>query len=208
VTPLPPIENRRVRGVASERYPLNKRCSQPECSEPAVDGHLCFPRSTIGNDSWFVAIEYEKEWEALGESGVGLMTETLPHVTGLCRAHHDDVEQHRAWIKLYDETFLWYDRVADSEMGDDWFELGPLNPQPGSQEGKPKRKKFRGEARRKRKTISLRVPDDAGEDGAGLLTDAIEQLEERISGEKARPPYYTLLDALSYALLNSGPEDF
>jgi hypothetical protein len=54
MTALKPLENRRVRAVPSERYPLNKKCAHPECNEDAVDPHHAFPRSAIGGDSWFV----------------------------------------------------------------------------------------------------------------------------------------------------------
>lgn len=213
VTCLKPIESRAVRGVASERYPCNKKCAHPECAEPAVDPHHCFPRSQIGNDSWFVEIIDHSPTEAVNTAKA---VSVIPHVTGLCRAHHDDVEQHRAWIKLEDGVFAWWDRQHsefNEEVGseDAWLELGPLNPQPGSVEGKPKRRKFKGEERRQRKTISLRVPDDASEDGAGLLTDLIDQLEGRIQGgdeAKHRPPYFTLCDALNFAILNANHDDF
>src|SRR6266487_763407 len=129
MTALPPIESRHVKGVASRRYPMNQKCSHPECSNPIGDkGHHIFPRSLIGNDSYFVLIEDEK-------------TITLPHVTGLCRAHHTDVELHRAWIKLEDGVFVWYDRdntwvLADPVYGDGdgWERVGPLDPQPGGRE--------------------------------------------------------------------------
>ena len=39
------------------------------------------------------------------------------------------------------------------------------------------RQNFKGEEKRQRKTVSIRVPDDAQEDGAGLLDEAVEILE-------------------------------
>ena len=208
VTPLRPIEeDRSARGVSSERYPLNKICAHPECREPVADPHHTFARSQIGNDSWFVQVlpvdpVGDEQWVP-GEN-------VFPHVTGLCRTHHDTVEQHRAWIKLEEQTFVWYDRTDYN--GDDeglfWNKVGPLNPQPGSVEGRPKRarKRHQGEARRKRATVSLRVPDDAQEDGAGLLDEAIERVEDllypdRPEGEKRRPAYFTLMDALEIAAI-------
>lgn len=201
MTPLKPLENRRVRGVPSERYPLNEKCAHPECTDPVADPHHTFPRSQIGNDSWFVdiALEHtlEDDWHG-----------PIPHVTGLCRPHHDLVESHAAWIKLEDGEFVWYDRFEGENYPDDgWVGLGPLNPQPGSREGKPKRRKFKGEARKARKTISIRVPNDAEEDGAGLLDEALAQLEAKLGHDPARPPYYTIMDALNYALLNIEEEE-
>lgn len=203
MTALKPLENRRVRAVASERYPLNKVCSHPECNEPVADPHHAFPRSAIGGDSWFVEILMGIE---TAHPGVPDVTVVIPHVTGLCRAHHDDVEEHRAWIKLEDGVWNWYDYSDDVR---NWVLIGPLNPQPGSRDGKTKRKKFKGEARRKRATISIKVPKDEREDGAGILADLVETIETMISGEgKHRPVYYTLVDALNYTLTNADETDF
>lgn len=207
MTALPPIEGRLIRGVSSQRHPLNDTCSHPDCSEPAVDPHHIFPRSSIGNDSWFVEIEYE------GNFPGGKDVCVIPHVTGLCRAHHDDVEEHRAWIKLEDGKFVWYDQTNEDHLnsqgnGNVWQELGAIDPQPaGREKAHKKRKKFQGQKRRERKTISIRVPNDAGEDGAGLLEDAIASVDERLGFEEARPPYFTLMDALSHVILNTDETD-
>ncbi len=177
MTALKPIENRRVRAVASERYPLNRKCAHPECSEDAVDPHHCFPRSYIAGDSWFVEIvphttddEDPVDYIMRVEPGQAVI---IPHVTGLCRAHHDNVELHDAWIKLEEGEWRWYDRwhktakvgeglKFERGAGDEgcppergcneWEPIGPLNPQPGSVEGRPKRPRFKGEARRQRET--------------------------------------------------------
>ncbi len=169
MTALKPIENRNVRAVASETYPSNLICAHPDCTEKVQlrsDGtptvHHIFPRGQIKGKSYFVAIT---EDEAV---------EIVPHAVGLCGSgttgHHGDVEEHRAWIKLEDGVYVWYDRYA----GEAWVELGPLNPQPGSREGKAKRRKFSGEAKRKRVNWQVRVPADQ-EDGAGILDDGLEE---------------------------------
>jgi hypothetical protein len=226
LTALKPIENRRVRGVASERYPLNKKCAHPECNEDTVDPHHCFPRSEIGNDSWFVQWQIDPETLGppeieVGDSRIGWVdgegryySPALPHVAGLCREHHDAVEEHRAWIKLEEGVFVWYDRnssqsVLPDSRASEWDLVGPLNPQPGSREGKPKRRKFQGEKKRKRKTISVRVPDDAAEDGAGLLDDALTQLEKELGFDPPRPRYNTMMDAANFALMwvRDNPEE-
>lgn len=202
MTALKPIENRKVRAVASERYPLNKTCAHPDCKEEAVDPHHAFPRSSIGGDSWFVGIDYlnvpSEEWPNEGKDLVeGILT--IPHVTGLCRAHHDNVEQHDAWIRLEDGVWEWY--VRD---GDDWGHLGALNPQPGSVEGKPKRKRFQGEARKTRKTISVRVPDGAQENGAEVWDTLVEEVRAKyapdLGWDEDVPVYFVITAALAAAI--------
>lgn len=201
MTPLKPIENLRVRGVASERYPINAKCAHPECNE-IIDGvHHCFPKSQIGNDSYFVEIEQDMESDS---------TVVIPHAVGLCGSgttgHHGAVEAHDAWIKYEDGEFVWYDRPEGrpclSLDSPDWIKLGPLNPQPGSREGKPKRKKFAGEARRQRKTVSIKVPQDEQEDGAGLLDEQLELAGELLVklGLYPEPPpvYFRLMAALVF----------
>ncbi len=182
--------------------------------------HHIFPRSLTRSSSYFVEITD-------GPVDDHQRTVVIPHAVGLCGSgttgHHGDVEEHRAWIKLEDGVYVWYDRGGEEKKQgwlDDpeyrpldfvnatWDSLGPLNPQPGSVEGKPKRKRFKGEARRKRKTISIRVPDDAGEDGAALLDEAVEELEKKISRDNPRPIYFTVKNALDYTLLNADATDF
>ena len=201
---MKPLENRRVWGVAAERYPLNDVCAQPDCHEHAVDAHHCFPRSQIGNDSWFVLVEdLETPEVSYGP---------FAHVTGLCREHHNDVEDHRAWIKLQNGKFVWYERNAPRPVGagtwsDEWDRTGPLNPQPGSVDPRPKRPRFKGEERRTRATVSLRVPKDAAEDGAGLLDDLWRAVEKRLGHDPPRPMYYSIVDSMSFVLANADETD-
>lgn len=211
MTALKPIENRRVRGVASETYPINKTCAHPDCSEPVVlksNGdatvHHIFPRSLTKSASYFVEITEDDG-----------STRIVPHAIGLCGSgtsgHHGAVELHAktgdflgGWIKLEDGVYVYYERGDDEE----WVKIGPLNPQPGSTEGKPKRKRFKGEARKKRKTISVRVPDEADENGAELLDEGVELLEEKLNPGNHRPIYFTLMAALDYTNLNADASDF
>lgn len=193
--PLP--DDRSARGVASERYPLNAVCAHPECREPVADPHHTFGRSKIIGDSWFVEITPEPPGKPY----------VIPHVAGVCRAHHDAVENHEAWIRLEGEGFVWYDRdeTYDDPRNVEWVKLGLLNPQPGSREGKPKKKRKTGEARKARAVIAVRVPQDAQENGGQVWDEALEAAEERFGfGADPRPPYYTIIDALHTA----DPEDY
>jgi len=199
MTALKPIENRRVRAVASERYPLNEFCASPmsDAGVKADDPHHCFPRSAIGGDSWFVEIEEDD----------GQITMPIPHVVGLSREQHERVERHEAWIRYEDGVWNWYEREpapVNRESADEdpyWTLIGPLNPQPGSRESKPRRKRFKGEARRKRTTISIRVPKDDQEDGAGVWDELVEQASEKLKTELEltyEPTPYKLLTAVLY----------
>ncbi len=210
MTALKPLEDLRVRGVASRRYPLNKKCAHPECSEAAVDPHHAFPRSQIGNDSWFVLLGGGDVTPTSDERGGGFR-QAIPHVTGLCRMHHDAVELHAAWIKLEEGEWRWYDESAAWSVDEGvqrWTLVGPLNPQPGSVEGRAKRKKFKGEARRNRTTISIKVPKDDQEDGGALFDEAIEALRERYNPESNLPVYNVIMLALHYTILNTTADDF
>jgi hypothetical protein len=191
MTALKPIENRRVRGVAAESYPSNLICAHPECDKP-VDlrpsgdptVHHIFPRSLTKSDSYFVAItDHESDEMAFVDT-------ILPHAVGLCGSgttgHHGDVEEHRAWIKLEEGVYVWYDRVAPTDPHDEipedwqeWVSAGALNPQPGSVDGKTKKKRtVKGtEERAKRTTVSIRLPEGVtGEYWDELIAEA-EQVE-------------------------------
>jgi hypothetical protein len=71
--------------------------------------------------------------------------------------------------------------------------------------GGKKKKRLRGEERRKRTTISIRVPKDAQEDGGEIWDDLIERVGERLDREGLdgkRPPYYLIVDALNDWLIS------
>ena len=190
MTALKPLETNKVLGQVASRYPLNMFCAHPECPEPAEDPHHIFPRSQIGSDLWFV--------QAWGMDGKEMFSSPLAHVIGLCRAHHDAVEEHRAWIQLDEQTleFVWYERLPandgdpqhDIALDGDWFhKVGTLDPQPGGRrkEHRPKKRFTSDEDVRKRKSISLKFP--VGFDGIAwreLLAEA-----ERVELEQDDTPF-------------------
>jgi hypothetical protein len=201
MTALKPTENRHVRAVSSERYPLNEISSHPESTQYATDHHHVFPRSMIGGDSWFVEIDVEFE-DGSGAKAV------IPHVVGLTREEHRQVEEHEAWIKLEDGIFNWYDRVEGPDPDLEWDLRGPLNPQPG-QQGTPKKKRrnFTGEARRNRATISVKVPKDDQEDGAAIWDEHVDLARERLilmglTDSDTYPVYNVIVSALDDWLTN------
>jgi len=180
MTALKPIEVKRATGQTASRYPLNMFCAHPECPEPAVDAHHIFPRSMIGNQLWFV-----QAWNGEDQE---VFSSPLAHVTGLCRLHHDQVENHEAWIKI-DEgeslDFVWYERVREADFGlepdsteEAWERIGALDPQPGGREKqhKPKKKRFRTDDElKRRRSVSLKLPVGFdGLDWRNLLDEAGE----------------------------------
>lgn len=196
MTALKPIESWDVTAVSDhdeERKLLRKAvvspfCCHPDCTNASEGAHHTFPRSFINSTSWFVRIPGEDR--------------PVLHVAGLCGSgttgHHGDVEEHRAWIKYEDGIWNWYEREAD-----DWQFVGPLDPQPGKQGVKKPRRRKKGEERKARKTISIRVPAEAGEDGAGVLDDLIQTGRElwapELGWSENVPPYYVIVAAFAKA---------
>lgn len=193
MTAIKPIEWRHVKGVPSTKYPINQVCGHPECDKQIEGVHHIFPRSLIGNASYFV--EFTPE---------GGETQIVPHAIGLCGSgttgHHGDLEEHRAWIRLEDGEYVWLDR--SDQHADGWFSLGPLNPQPGSREGKPKRRTRKPSeplTARPKATYAVRVPKDALENGHEVLTELVQQAREKISdrlGWSDDVPAYFVLTAV------------
>lgn len=216
MTAIKPATTRRVVAVAAETYPVNANCAWPDSDGEAVDPHHCFPRSAIGGDSYFVSMTfdtYEQAVEVVGK-GVGVqevhqrdnsvwITDPIPHVVGLSREIHEAVEKKQKKIALVKGKWIAYDKNAEGE----WVELGELSPQPGARGGK-KRKRFTGAKRRKRKVVTIRVPNDAEEDGAGLLDEALNGMREILDQDETYPPYYCIMAALDYTLLNADETDF
>lgn len=193
---LKPTENSRVRAVSSERYKLNKTCAWPtsDPSTPADDPHHCFARTLIGGDSWFVEIEEDN----------GQLTLPIAHVVGLSRAVHDDITENRKWIKYENEVFVGYERVVEAsdeweETRESWVCVGPLNPQPGSVEQKPKRKRFKGEQKKARRTISIRIPEGNDYEAYEEKMEICCEIYQRESGADYVPYPFIVLD---WAMLN------
>lgn len=224
MTALHPLADKsKVRGVVASRYPINAVCAHPLCDKPTESRHHVFAASKIGNRAWFVVIGDEAKVTTIGDKGTLLSGDAIPHVVGLCGSgstgHHGDAEEHRAWIKYDDGIFTWWERTtpetpAGGSYGpEEWKEVGPLDPQPGARikHLRPKKRDRRSDGQpRARSRYTFAIPVDEQENGADLIDQALDDLEARINGdeEQRRSRYYTLIDGLNFALLNSGPEDF
>jgi hypothetical protein len=206
MTALKPIENvTKVRGVPSKRYPLNLICAHPECHERAESAHHIFGRPPgADSDSWFVDLDGELSPQRVN---------AIPHVTGLCGSgttlHHGDVEEHRAWIKLEEGEFVWYDRLDDNlpsavtgkESLEEWILVGPLNPQPGSREGKPKRHKAQPNGKPKVWSVKLPANEDNLPNEVPRKFDLLRTILE--DPAKPRSKAYTLATILDLALIQA-----
>jgi len=207
MTALKPIEYRNIKGISATKYKVNDICSVPGCNRTRGDkGHHIFPRSQIGNDSYFVLV------------GMGDTNFTIPHVTGLCSEHHTQVEIHDAWIKLEDDLFVWYEREkpANRETSSkNFIKVGPLDPQPGvrvkgaSGSPKKKREKNKGEKKRNRRTLAFSVPNDAIEDGAGIIDDLLREAKKEYGvgnteEERLKTPDYNIYVLALYNLVRGG----
>lgn len=121
---LLPADQKDIQAVplepGTEPYEIPPYCAHPECSQNAVDIHEVARRSHMGGVHWWIEI-----------GGV-----TVGNRAGLCRSHHRDVTEDRAWIRFVEpeNRYLWLVRV-DSDRGlravdGDWEALGELDPHP------------------------------------------------------------------------------
>lgn len=180
---LAPLVNPTVRGVAGKPPKLAAQCATPLCREQAQQRHHLYPKSYLRGQPF--------EW-------VEIDGETYVNSVGLCIEHHDDVSSpvggHRAHIRFDPKLkiFQWWEHDRD------WFLVGPLSqavneaPKPGTPSlvcptcGKPHGKKKESLPRRKTKTWTVNVPDDA-EDGALVLDEYVDDLSVALGfGDEAK----------------------
>ena len=197
---LLPVESRDVKGVPATKYRVNRICSHPHCTAASEPGaHHIFRRSAIIGDSYFVSID----------GG-----EPIPHAVGLCSEHHRRITENRSWIRYEGGKFCWWDRHPSDESV--WNEIGPLDPQPGQLEKRAPQKPARlktekTEEKRPSANWAIRCPKDAaaqygGEDGIALLKEMVAECARLIPHrDEDSPPYFVLMDALGWFLLNYRP---
>jgi hypothetical protein len=131
------------------------------------------------------------------------------NVVDLCREHHRMITENKAWIE-YDEEwrgFWWYFRVR----GDNWAQAGPLQfvvddktycPSCGQRRSRPVAAE-KPPSKRKAKSLTITVPDDA-EDGAAVFDTLAEALCDELgyTGKKGLQRYHACLAAMHFALVN------
>lgn len=208
VTPVEPDEERKL----LRKVIVNPTCAHPDCDKPTESVHHLVPRGTVGSSSWFVRIP-------------GVDRPVL-HCVGLCgtgtTGHHGDLEEHRGWVRFEDGVWNWYDEpgvkmcacVGNCLLGPNytcsgkpreelWKLLGPLDPQPGQISHRKARKRKQGGEKRARANVSIAVPKDSGEDGAGVLDDLIQTGRElwapELGWSESVPAYYVVVAAFAKA---------
>ncbi len=205
MTALRPIESHEVTAVTNHEeerkllrgYVLSTVCCHPECNRTDVTAHHLFSRSKINDSSWFVRIPGEDK--------------PVLHVAGLCGSgttgHHGDVEEHRGWVRVEDGVWNWYERTVDADSprgfgNEGWGLVGPLDPQPGKHTRKARKREK--QPSRSRKTVTVNVPQDEQEDGAGVLDELIsvgrDQWAEEMGWSSSVPAYHVVVNAFVRAL--------
>lgn len=211
MTALNPVVGGEVQGILSKVYLPNLICAHPECDKPVESIHHIFGRPPgADSDSWFVRLVL------IDEDGTRHIETPLPHATGLCghgtTGHHGDVEEHRAWIKYQDGVYQWHERVQvsrhpHSESGDPWVDewiwMGPLNPQPGAREAKPKPHIPKEGTKREQRSFSVKLPvnEDRLYEEVPRKFDMLRTILE--DPAKPRTKGYTLATILDLALLQA-----
>lgn len=199
MTLLPaPVKNdlHYILGAKGEPVPPAFLCAHPACMERAQERHHLFRRSELkGAYDWVEVIE------ASGQSV------KVPNVADLCRRHHADVTENRAWIKLEGTVYVWTDRLPDGG----WRIVGALSRDVDESVycpscGQPKRlhrDPLPRLATRRKKSWVIAVPDDA-EDGAEALQTLVDWICEELGydGPKGLARYHAMSAAAVFTLQN------
>lgn len=200
-----PLEDRNVVGIEGRSYKVGSpRCANPSCRRWAEHAHHMWSRSAMGNKSF--------NWIQLPDGRV------VANLVGLCPRCHGDLHDGRARIDLDTEAlvFNWVDRVEQT--------VAPLDPQPPTPDvlderqadnhehgagevcptcGQTRRRSappLKPGERRRRKTWTIKVPDEAQEDGADALDSLLDDLAPYLGYEAdAGARYYVVMASLVYA---------
>ena len=210
---LPCTDTWDLKGRTGPRYTVGPYCANPSCHRIAEHVHHLVRRSQLSGDFPWVEIHGT----------------TVGNLTGLCVQCHDDITGnlggHKAAIRwsLADSKFWWSDVLATG-ASIEYRQVGPLDPQPptpetfaartpgpeGSdhcpfcgqeQRRRPARAALPGRRRSNRKTWTVRVPDEAVEDGANVLDTLVGEIGMLLGvGGDSGARYFTLVPSMTYCL--------
>lgn len=213
------MESQDVRGVDLPRYKVPPVCCAPGCSRYADHAHHVWRRSFLKGDYAWV--------ELPGHLIVG-------NLVPLCYQHHNDVtgmiNGHKAkivWPNFADGLahlggfyWQWLDNRSEiaaltwqppvhgqqtSVTSHTPFE-GPAATEvcPGCRRPLPKKDKQVKDPLRRRKSWSIKVPDDTVEDGALVLDTLVEECARMFNhSDKPNMRYFTVAQALALVVQNS-----
>jgi len=204
-----------VRGVEGPKYKVGPRCSNPNCNRFAEHAHHIVSRSFLRKQpqDW---VEIE---QTIWQNKTGLCVPCHEGVTGRIGGYTDA-------IRLVGDSWHWA-YVHETLKNEVEYQLaGLLDPQPltpdqlaaratgpHSEEsdacpfcGHSRRRRSHrspsGE-RRRRKTWTVKVPDEAEEDGADVLDTLVDDLAPLLGyGADSGARYYVLVPTLYYAQQN------
>jgi hypothetical protein len=215
---LPLIDSWDIQPVKGTTYRVNLTCANPRHHDPAEHGHHLVRRSQIIGDVWWIRLP----------DGI-----VIGNVIGLCAPCHALVTGqggkgggHGAAIRWIDGALWWCDvQVGTSTGAVSYLPVAPCSPQTplgddatilgldvgpkecptcGRSHEAPKKKGPKREAR-KRKTWTVQVPADEGEDGAQVLDEIVDGIvsafELEIDGG-ALTRYHALARAGAFVLVN------
>lgn len=201
---LLPSESWNVTGVVGPDYKVGPGCAAPNCKKYADHGHHAWRRSHLAG-----AYKWVKLWDDT----------IVQNLVGLCWKHHQEITENMSAIH-YDDSglFVWME-----DMDGEFVVTGKLNPQPGEIStvtdvgsfsrdvpepcptcGTRKKEPHKGIPKRRSKTWSLTVPDDA-EDGAEVLDTLCDELAKEFGTDHYTSRlrrYYTVNQAFALVLLN------
>jgi len=214
---LPAVDTWALRGVIGPAYKSGPYCANPICGRLAEHAHHIVRRSQIAGDYW---------WVEIGEGDSPLL---IGNVTALCPPCHDDITGlvggHRAAIR-WDEngSGFWWCRIESLGNGEVRYHpvglLDPQPPTPDSLASSPAAEPAESEkcptcghltrlrpastpspgAGRRRKSWTIKVPDDDQERGADALDVLLDDLAPLFGYEPtASARYYVVMAALVYA---------
>jgi len=124
---LLPVEEIRVTVPDRQDWPTGEddwRCCNPNCGQRGTEGHHVVRRTATSGPVDWVAVD-------------GIV---LQNVVRVCHTCHEDITQHRAWIRhLPGEGWVWYaalprglaaspgaDRVQHPKSGREFVRIGPV----------------------------------------------------------------------------------
>jgi hypothetical protein len=185
-----PAPSRQVEGAPGPQIAPGYTCAMPACLLRAQERHHLWRRSALGG---------AYDWVLVNEDAL------VRNVADLCRKHHQDITENRAWIRLIDNQLVW----CTLDLQDNWIAVAPLTFDVNTDvicehcgQAK-KRPKLGGDQAKKRrsKTLSISVPDDK-EDGAAVLDTLVESICDDLGyqGTKGLARYHALTAAAVFTL--------